>query len=277
MSASVLARRSGMMAQETSASAFGSRANGFFSLKRITLSDGADSSSVRYISVPPNGLRLPKRCIVATQSRASTGVPSWNISPSRNVRSHCLPSSLITWPSTICGCTLNVGVVAVQRVIDGEREVARDIRGRPHGIERGQVGMRREIDGLGPFGAGDTRRGRAPRHRQRRISGHHGVSCCFDLVWDCCCSKAASFRCNRCVRQQSAPACRAVATTRAAAIDMRCPSWPTSGTLITVQAQRVPNTLPRHGRRRRSCALVRAAWRPGAWSAGLLGRSVPWC
>src|SRR5579875_665443 len=86
------------------ASALGSSGNGFFSRKRTTLSDGAETSSVAAISTEPKESTLPQRCTEATQSRASTGVLSWNLSPSRSVMSHCLPSLLVVWPAAICGC-----------------------------------------------------------------------------------------------------------------------------------------------------------------------------
>ena len=73
----------------------------------MTLSEGALTSSVRAVSAVPIGSRCPKRLIVATQSFARTGLPSWNLSPSRRVNSHCSPSLEVVWPATICGCTLN--------------------------------------------------------------------------------------------------------------------------------------------------------------------------
>ena len=72
----------------------------------MVLSSGADSSSVKAISVWPNGSRLPQRLMEATQSRASTVSPSCNFSPSRSVSFHSLPSFSMVWPSTICGCAL---------------------------------------------------------------------------------------------------------------------------------------------------------------------------
>ena len=65
-----------MMAQETSASAVRSSGNGLSSRKRITVSDGAEISCTRFISAWPNGLRLAKRWMLATQSRARTFCPS---------------------------------------------------------------------------------------------------------------------------------------------------------------------------------------------------------
>ena len=86
------------------ASASATSANGFFSLKRMTLSDGADTSSVADASTAPKASRFHQRWMDATQSFASTGVLSWNFSPSRSVMSHCILSALIVWPSAICGC-----------------------------------------------------------------------------------------------------------------------------------------------------------------------------
>ena len=72
----------------------------------MVLSSGADSSSVRAISAWPNASRAPQRLIEATQSRASTFSPLWNISPSRSVSFQVLPSFSTTWPATICGVAL---------------------------------------------------------------------------------------------------------------------------------------------------------------------------
>ena len=104
--ASVFASRSGMIAQYTCASAFGSSANGFFSRKRITLSDGAEISSVRAISSAAERIALGKaldrgdavprqhrRAVVELQAVAQRQFPQ-------------LAVALIDVPSTICGCTL---------------------------------------------------------------------------------------------------------------------------------------------------------------------------
>ena len=88
----------------STASASGTNANGLFSRRRISLSVGAEISSVRASITAPNASRCPQRRMLATASRARTGVPSWKRNPSRSVSSHCLPSSLTTWPATICGC-----------------------------------------------------------------------------------------------------------------------------------------------------------------------------
>jgi len=52
-----------------------------------------------------------------------------------------------------------VGVEGVERVVDREREIAGDVGGGPHRVERGQVGMRHEGEGRGGLGAADARRG----------------------------------------------------------------------------------------------------------------------
>ena len=102
----ILARRSGITGQQEDglASAAGSSGNGFFSRNRITRSDGADRSSVTARTFWPNGSLRLQRSMLATASRASTGVPSWKARPSRSVIVHVRPSSSVTWPSTICGC-----------------------------------------------------------------------------------------------------------------------------------------------------------------------------
>ena len=104
--ASVFASRSGIIAGISEGdlpSASGSSGNGFFSRNWMVLSSGADSSSVAASSAWPNASRLPQRWMLATQSRASTGSPSWNFSPSRSVSFHSLPSFSMVWPATICG------------------------------------------------------------------------------------------------------------------------------------------------------------------------------
>jgi hypothetical protein len=77
--ASVFASRSGMMqhiGEGAFPSALGNNGNGRRSRNWITRSEGADSSAVAAISACPNGSRLPQRWMLATASRASTGVPS---------------------------------------------------------------------------------------------------------------------------------------------------------------------------------------------------------
>ena len=107
---SVLASRSGMIGHMEVAdlpSASGNCGNGRLSRKRIVLSSGALSSSVASISAWPNASRTPQRLMLATQSRASTGVPSWNLSPVRRPSRHSRLSGLRTAPATICGVARN--------------------------------------------------------------------------------------------------------------------------------------------------------------------------
>ena len=63
------------------------------------LSSAAVSSSVIPIKVRPNESRFPQRWIEATQSRASTGVPSWNFRPLRRPMRTSLPSSSLVRPA----------------------------------------------------------------------------------------------------------------------------------------------------------------------------------
>ena len=72
----------------------------------MVLSSAAPISSVAAISAWPKPSRAPQRLMLATQSRASTLVPSWNFSPWRSVMRQVLPSSSVTAPSAICGCGL---------------------------------------------------------------------------------------------------------------------------------------------------------------------------
>ena len=51
----------------------------------------------------PEGSRFDQRAKLAAQSRARTGSPSWNRSPSRRRMRHTRPSSETVWPSAICG------------------------------------------------------------------------------------------------------------------------------------------------------------------------------
>jgi hypothetical protein len=66
----------------------------------------AEISSVRAISAWPNASRAPQRLMEATQSRASTFSPSWNINPSRSVSFQVSPSFSIVCPASICGVAL---------------------------------------------------------------------------------------------------------------------------------------------------------------------------
>ncbi len=102
-----------MKAASTAAlpSAIGSSGKGRFSRKRMVASSGAESASVARISAAPKASRFAQRPMLATQSRASTRAPSCQTRPGRSVRSHCLPSSLTTWPSTICGETSSAALM----------------------------------------------------------------------------------------------------------------------------------------------------------------------
>jgi hypothetical protein len=84
-----------------------SSGNGFFNRQTKVRSSGASIAATRALNVSLTASRLSQRCSEATQSRASTGVPSWNTSPSRSFIVQRLPSSSIVWPSIICGCGLN--------------------------------------------------------------------------------------------------------------------------------------------------------------------------
>jgi hypothetical protein len=66
-------------------------------------SSAAESSSDAAMSVWPNEFRRPQRPMLATQSRAKTGSPSWNFNPSRRVGVYNFPCAPMTVPSTICG------------------------------------------------------------------------------------------------------------------------------------------------------------------------------
>jgi hypothetical protein len=86
------------------ARANGSSSNFRFSRNWIVLSLGAVSSSVAAATAWPYASPIHQRLMLATTSRPSTGVPSWNTRPSRSVISHSFPSSDTVWPSSICGC-----------------------------------------------------------------------------------------------------------------------------------------------------------------------------
>ena len=75
------------------ASAIGKSGNGRFSRTVSVLSAGAASSSVAASRAWPKASIVPQRWMLATASRASTGVPSWNSSPSRNISVQSLPSA----------------------------------------------------------------------------------------------------------------------------------------------------------------------------------------
>ena len=78
--------------------------NGLCSRMRKARSLSATTSAVAAPSTRPNESRAIQRRMLATASRASTGVPSWNISPSRSVKRQVAPSSSTLCPAAICGC-----------------------------------------------------------------------------------------------------------------------------------------------------------------------------
>ena len=86
--------------------------NGAFSRKRMVRSSAAANSSVWAIRVWPNPSRAAQRRMLATQSRASTGAPSWKRSPSRSRMVTVRPLSAVSKPSAICGWVRNAASVA---------------------------------------------------------------------------------------------------------------------------------------------------------------------
>ena len=106
--ASVLAMRSGMMNgtfDDGFASASSTSGNGFLSLSVNVLSSMAFHDSVDSAIFCPSASRFDHRSIDAMQSAERTGAPSWNLSPSRSVNVYVNRSLLISYFSTICGCT----------------------------------------------------------------------------------------------------------------------------------------------------------------------------
>ena len=89
---------------EYSASAAGNCGNGDLRRNTMVRSSGAAISSVTAIMVWPKVSRTAKRRMEATQSRARTGVSSWNSRPSRSVMRQVRPSFSMLWPATIWGC-----------------------------------------------------------------------------------------------------------------------------------------------------------------------------
>ncbi|TMG87441.1 MAG: hypothetical protein E6H74_01340 [Betaproteobacteria bacterium] len=85
----VLAMRSGMMKgtlDEGFASASSARGKGFLSLSVKVLSSMAFHDSVDSAIFCPSASRFDHLSIDAMQSAERTGVPSWNLSPSRSVK-----------------------------------------------------------------------------------------------------------------------------------------------------------------------------------------------
>ena len=70
----------------------------------MVLSSLAASSSVAASKAWPNASALPQRWMLATASRASTGVRSWNSKPSRSRNVQVRPSADTSCPASICGC-----------------------------------------------------------------------------------------------------------------------------------------------------------------------------
>ena len=111
-------------------------------------------------------IALGKRWIVATQSRASTGMPSWNARPSRECQIPLLAVIADDMAVHHLRLHIEVRIIAIQRIIHGKREVARDVRRGPDRIERGEVRMGRKDDRLGGIGLHDTRRSQCRRAGQ---------------------------------------------------------------------------------------------------------------
>ena len=84
------------------------RGKGWLRRNTSVRSSGDSIASSRPARACPSGSRFIQRAMEAAQSRDSTLVPSWNISPSRRRMLQRLPSSSITWPSAICGCGVSV-------------------------------------------------------------------------------------------------------------------------------------------------------------------------
>ena len=80
-----------------------SRRNGRLVRMRMLRSSGAVNSAICSSTEMPNTSRAPQRLMLATTSRPSTGVLSWNFSPSRRVMVQSVKSAFHTAPSAICG------------------------------------------------------------------------------------------------------------------------------------------------------------------------------
>ena len=59
--------------------------------------------STASIIIAPKASRLPQRLMLAAQSWARTGVPSWNHKSSRSLIFQVRQSSSTVWPAAICG------------------------------------------------------------------------------------------------------------------------------------------------------------------------------
>ena len=94
--AGVLATRSGIMKgtrESVFASTSSSSGNGFVSLTSIVRSSGAAQRSTTRPSNLPNSSAAAKRCRLAVQSTARTGVLSWKRRPSRSLMRQVRPSA----------------------------------------------------------------------------------------------------------------------------------------------------------------------------------------
>ena len=109
LNGSVAARRSGTITGCgcTFERKCASSGNGLLRRQTSVRSSGVSIAATRGLIVSLTASRLSQRRSEATQSRASTGVPSWNTKPSRRRMVQRRPSLSMTWPSTICGCGLN--------------------------------------------------------------------------------------------------------------------------------------------------------------------------
>ena len=66
-------------------------------------SSAASQASIAGATTWPSVSTADQRRMLAAQSLASTGVPSWKRRPSRSRMVHRRPSSDTVWPSAICG------------------------------------------------------------------------------------------------------------------------------------------------------------------------------
>ena len=135
----------------------------------MTLSDGAEISSTRFIIAWPNGLRLPKRLMLATQSRARTFCA---VMEGQSVAQRQFPGLAVVVDAMALHhlrLHLELGVVGIQGVEHRQRVVAGDVCGGPDRIEGGQVGLGGEIDSSGTVRAADPRGGEGCRDRGRRF------------------------------------------------------------------------------------------------------------
>jgi hypothetical protein len=160
--ASVLAMRSGMMngtLDDGFASASSVRGNGFLSLEREGLVVDGLHDSVTSAIFCPRASRFDHLSIDAMQSAERTGVPSWNLSPSRSVNVGQLILADLVFVDHL-RLHLELGVGREQRVVDHVPVIAGDVRRRGDRIENAQVGLRDELEHLLPL----RQRGRSGQH-----------------------------------------------------------------------------------------------------------------